>query len=200
MPARRIPVRGRSRIRSPRRQARPARDASSPSPACEISTARSSVPPQSMPLFAYSFALFGPGHKAQRCSSPRRRVEKPGLCAPLPRRSAGRSPGRFPQIEAGRACIPGVGCTPSTLTRRGTAMTLTEARVMAALHKHGPLTMARLVEETGLRRPTVRPAVRTLAFNGLIEDRYDEWALSERGRAYAATPRGRNALDVPRGR
>ncbi|MGV9818443.1 hypothetical protein [Nocardia xishanensis] len=69
---------------------------------------------------------------------------------------------------------------------------------MAALTDSGPLTLAGIARMARKQRPTIEPAVRALASRGLIEKDGRTWALSERGRAFAATPRGRNALDVPK--
>ncbi|WP_156094750.1 hypothetical protein [Nocardia lijiangensis] len=74
---------------------------------------------------------------------------------------------------------------------------MTEGRVMAALLDSGPLALADIARVACKPKPTIEPAVRALACRGLIEKTGEAWALSERGRAFAATPRGRNALDVP---
>ncbi|SNY83843.1 MarR family protein [Nocardia amikacinitolerans] len=76
-------------------------------------------------------------------------------------------------------------------------MTITEARVMAAVKQHGPQSIAEVAANTGLSPRSVRGAVDELAYRGWLRRSGDHWDFTENGRAYINTPRGRNALDVP---
>ncbi|MCP2319461.1 hypothetical protein APR12_004829 [Nocardia amikacinitolerans] len=76
-------------------------------------------------------------------------------------------------------------------------MTITEARVMAAVKQHGPQSIAEVAVDTGLSRRSVRAAVDELAYRGWLHRCGDRWDFTDNGRAYINTSRGRNALDVP---
>ncbi|MBF6178291.1 hypothetical protein [Nocardia otitidiscaviarum] len=82
-------------------------------------------------------------------------------------------------------------------------MNITEAKVLATLTPGGHLTAAQIATGAGISSRLADHALEHLTDIGMVGTpagyRRGIWAITARGRAFAATPRGRGLLDVPAG-